>query len=157
MLASESPHWCFLLATLHVRKLPNFSNSVLCLSCVCVCRARNPRFYFIHTGTKSRFLTKKGHRKSVIPCSVCMCGFCTHLANLVQKKSIYRSQRIAIISCVCVCRPRNPRFPIYRLCLQTSFRTRMRIFQSGISGSVCVCVVFVHILQTLYKRKAFHR
>jgi hypothetical protein len=27
------------------------------------CRARNPRFYFIHTGTKSRFLTKNGHRK----------------------------------------------------------------------------------------------
>jgi hypothetical protein len=34
-------------------------------------------------------------------------------------------------------RPRNPRFPIYRLCLKTAFRARMRIFKSGISGSDC--------------------
>jgi uncharacterized protein YjbI with pentapeptide repeats len=31
--------------------------------------------------------------------------------------------------------PRNPRIPIYRFCLQTAFRARMRIFKSGISGS----------------------
>ena len=30
--------------------------------------------------------------------------------------------------------PRNPRFPIYRLCLQTTFHVRMSIFKSGISG-----------------------
>jgi hypothetical protein len=29
-------------------------------------RARNPRFYFVHAGTKPRFLTKKGHQKSGI-------------------------------------------------------------------------------------------
>ncbi len=33
--------------------------------------------------------------------------------------------------------PRNPRFPIYRLCLQTTFPVRMSIFKSGISGSAC--------------------
>jgi hypothetical protein len=32
-------------------------------------RARNPRFYFVHAGTKPRFMTKKGHQKSGIPCS----------------------------------------------------------------------------------------
>jgi hypothetical protein len=32
-------------------------------------RARNPRFYFVHTGTKPGFMTKKGHQKSGIPCS----------------------------------------------------------------------------------------
>ncbi len=32
-------------------------------------------------------------------------------------------------------RPLNPRFPIYRLCLKTTFRSRMSIFTSGISGS----------------------
>jgi hypothetical protein len=31
--------------------------------------------------------------------------------------------------------PRNHRIPIYRFCLQTAFRARMRIFKSGISGS----------------------
>ncbi len=42
-------------------------------------RARNPRFYFVHAGTKPRFLTKKGHPKSGIPCSghviACVCIF----------------------------------------------------------------------------------
>ena len=33
-------------------------------------RARNPRFYFVHAGTKPRFLTQNGHQKSGIPCSV---------------------------------------------------------------------------------------
>jgi hypothetical protein len=33
--------------------------------------------------------------------------------------------------------PRNPRFPIYRLCLQTTFPARVSIFKSGISGSDC--------------------
>jgi hypothetical protein len=32
-------------------------------------RARNPRFYFVHAGTKTHFLTKNGHQKSGIPCS----------------------------------------------------------------------------------------
>jgi len=33
----------------------------------------------------------------------------------------------------CPCsRPRNPRFPIYRLCVKTAFRARMRIFKSWI-------------------------
>ncbi len=32
-------------------------------------RARNPRFYFVNAGTKPRFLTKKGHQQSGIPCS----------------------------------------------------------------------------------------
>ncbi len=32
-------------------------------------RARNPRFYFVHVSTKPRFLTKKRHQKSGIPCS----------------------------------------------------------------------------------------
>jgi hypothetical protein len=31
--------------------------------------------------------------------------------------------------------PRNPRFPIYRSCLQTTFPARMSIFKSGISRS----------------------
>jgi hypothetical protein len=31
--------------------------------------------------------------------------------------------------------PRNPRFPIYRVCLQTKFRARVSNFKSGISGS----------------------
>jgi hypothetical protein len=34
-------------------------------------RARNPRFYFVHAGTKPRFLTKKRHQKSGIQCSAC--------------------------------------------------------------------------------------
>jgi hypothetical protein len=37
-------------------------------SMICI-RARNPRFYFVHAGAKPRFLTKKGHQKSGIPCS----------------------------------------------------------------------------------------
>jgi hypothetical protein len=47
------------------------------LWCVCVLlsplanRARNPRFNFVHAGTKPRFLTKNGHQKSGIPCSAC--------------------------------------------------------------------------------------
>ncbi len=32
-------------------------------------RARNPRFYFVHAGTKPSFMTKMGHQKSGIPCS----------------------------------------------------------------------------------------
>jgi hypothetical protein len=36
----------------------------------CWNRSRNPRFYFVHAGTKPRSLTKKGHEKSGIPCSV---------------------------------------------------------------------------------------
>jgi len=32
-------------------------------------RARNPRLYVAHAGTKLRYLTKKGHQKSGIPCS----------------------------------------------------------------------------------------
>jgi hypothetical protein len=44
--------------------------------------------------------------------------------------------------------PRNPRFQIYRECIQTTFPVRMSIFKSGISGSdsnaslyhACVCV-----------------
>ncbi len=36
--------------------------------CVCI-RARNPRFYFVHAGTKPRFLTINGHQESGIPCS----------------------------------------------------------------------------------------
>ncbi len=31
--------------------------------------------------------------------------------------------------------PRNPRFPICRRCIQTTFHARMSIFKSGISGS----------------------
>ncbi len=39
-------------------------------------RARNHRFYFVHAGTKPRFLTKKGHQKSGIPCSGQAAGPC---------------------------------------------------------------------------------
>jgi hypothetical protein len=35
-----------------------------------VIRARNPRFSFVRVSMKPRFLTKKMHRKSGIPCSV---------------------------------------------------------------------------------------
>jgi hypothetical protein len=38
-------------------------------------RARNPRFYFVHVGTKPGFRTKNGHQKSGIPCSGCKSGF----------------------------------------------------------------------------------
>jgi hypothetical protein len=43
---------------------------------------------------------------------------------------------------VCVCKPlatspRNPRFPIYSVCIQKKFHVRMSIFESGISGSAC--------------------
>jgi hypothetical protein len=30
-------------------------------------RARNPRFYFVHAGTKPRFLAKNGHQKDLEP------------------------------------------------------------------------------------------
>ncbi len=33
-------------------------------------RARNPRFYFVHADAKPRFLIKKGHQKSGIPCAL---------------------------------------------------------------------------------------
>ncbi len=38
-------------------------------------RARNHRFYCVHEGTKPRFLTKKAHQKSGIPCSGLRDGF----------------------------------------------------------------------------------
>jgi hypothetical protein len=39
---------------------------------VVACRALNPRFYFVHAGTKPRFLTQMGPPKSGIPCSGCI-------------------------------------------------------------------------------------
>jgi hypothetical protein len=77
-------------------------------------RARNPRFYFVHTVTKPSFLTKKGREKSGIPCS----------AFYSQAES----------KCA-ITRPQNPRIPIVRFDIQTAFRARMSIFKSGISGS----------------------
>jgi hypothetical protein len=77
--------FCFGLVRLHLCKIFArwvYKNTNACddttRRCFCfrigafVSRARNPRFYFVHVGTKPRFLTKKGPQKSGIPCSVCI-------------------------------------------------------------------------------------
>ncbi len=54
--------------------LPIFCNNFArWLQKIVATRARNPRFYFVHAGTKPRFLTKKWHQKSGIPCSGSNC------------------------------------------------------------------------------------
>ncbi len=39
-------------------------------------RARNPRFYFVHAGTKPRFLTKNGHQNRGFRALVCTIAIC---------------------------------------------------------------------------------
>jgi hypothetical protein len=47
--------------------------------------------YFVHAGTKPLFLTKKGHPKSVIPCSVTMrCFFLSGWMRLYRGKIFAR-------------------------------------------------------------------
>ncbi len=75
-----------------------------------------------------------------------MLFFCKRFARGVQKNT-HAFENIMAMRCyrqrmLFFCKrfaisPRNPRIPIYRFCLQTAFRARMRIFKSGISGSVC--------------------
>jgi hypothetical protein len=69
-------------------------------------RARNPRFYFVHAGTKPRFLTKKGHPKSGIPCSgrviACVCSFVSPSCKYVTKIQTHRSEKSNASSCHCV-------------------------------------------------------
>jgi hypothetical protein len=73
----------------------------------CHSRALNPRFYFVHAGTKPRFLTKMRHQKSGIPCSVssCACVFVSPSCNCFTKIQTHQSekrQRIGMSSCACV-------------------------------------------------------
>ncbi len=53
-----------------------------------------------------------------------------HVGNFRKWRAVSKNTRLATS-------PRNPRFPIYRLCIQTTFPARMSISKSGISGSAC--------------------
>jgi hypothetical protein len=58
-------------------------------------RARNPRFYFVHAGTKPRFLTQNGHQKSGIP-SQFPCSDTN--ASIRRKRTTHRR----VVACVCI-------------------------------------------------------
>jgi hypothetical protein len=72
------------------------------------------------TSTHAR-LQARDHYSDALRSSLMLCSFVTYLQDGFTSTH--------------ACSPRNPRIPIYRFCLQTAFRARMRIFKSGISGS----------------------
>ena len=124
-------------------------------------RARNPRFYFVHAGTKPSFLTKMGHQKSGIPCSASYVAtiFCNHLAKLLQKiiashkqihhmlllsfviilqscyKRIVASQKTNTSHVMAISQTFQPRFVVY------NFRefVKSRFVQNGVSCRRLVC------------------
>ncbi len=69
-------------------------------------RARNPRFYFVHAGTKPRFLTKKGASKigdSVLWIQKIVACVLLSFVTTLQDDTKDSSMRCDAI-------PRNPRF-----------------------------------------------
>ncbi len=63
----------------------------------------------------------------------CLLCFVNPSLQYCYKENIRRTSCISHASHVA--RPRNPRIPIVRSCIQAAFRTRTSIFKSGISGS----------------------
>jgi hypothetical protein len=122
--------------------------------CICVTFVKVCKRFTKHTHERQHY--------DAMCCARLVDGWCFCICKSLP--AVYKTHAWddnTVIRCV-ASSPRNPRFPIYRRCIQTTFHARMSIFKSGISGSGCVrlvdwwwCGCICKSLQAVYKTHAW--